>query len=95
MDPRQHYRNAHNSIVVVLRHFDPLGHVAKFAGERAEGHLYGYEATAILERLRDRRTAEAVQQLLQELAGPDAVIDPVRMRDAATHVAQALARLGT
>lgn len=90
---QQRRRSIHNAIVAALRHFDPLGHAARFSGERGEGHLYSYEATTILERLRERRTAEAVQHLLQELAGPDAVIDPARLKEAASQVAKVLARL--
>jgi hypothetical protein len=93
MDPRQHYRNIYGSVLTTLRSLDPLGHVAKYEGERAEAHAYTYEATTLIERLGQQRTAEAVEALLIELAGKGASIDHSRLKEASSHVAKTLARL--
>lgn len=93
MDPRQHYRNIHGSVLTTLRSLDPLGHIAKYEGERAESHAYIYEATTILERLRQQRTPDAVEKLLIELGGNGASIDHRRLKEASGQVAEALARL--
>lgn len=93
MEPRERYDSVHGAIVATLRHFDPLGHVERFRGERAERHTYHYEATTLIERLRSDRTAEAVESALMAFGTAQSIADPGRIRDAAPHVAHALARL--
>jgi len=93
MDPRQNYRNTYHSVLATLRSLDPLGHIAKYEGERAEAHAYSYEATAIVERLRRHPTPEAVQALLLELCGTGTNLDMGLIEVASGHVAEALERL--
>ena len=93
MDPRQHYKNVYGSILTTLRSLDPLGHVAEFEGDRGEGHAYKNVAAAIIERLRQQQTPDAVEALLLELAGKNATIDPRRLKEASGLVSKTLARL--
>ena len=94
MSATSRYRETFLAVRALLQEHDPHGLMAKYGGDRFDDQIYGYEATTILERLKNGPSSASVEDVLNGLASKHGrVVNAEASRNSAARIAIALGAL--